>query len=132
MSGTASQPMTSRLPNPKEVKHLIKLKYMMPKMNLYKTIAFDVKGTLTENGLARTEIVEILKALKRKGHTIIVWSGESQQYVENVVAELGISEYVDICASKLDLMSENLPERPDIAFDDQPGVYLAKEATILI
>jgi len=91
-----------------------------------KLIAFDINGTLIDRkDKPRKDIINMLKTLKEAGHTIMVWSGNSKEYVEEIIESLELTDYVDICASKTD--SEHTP---DIAFDDE--FCYAKESTILV
>lgn len=91
-------------------------------------IAFDVNGTLigTTDSQDALAIQLLLKRLKKAGHQIIVWSGNGAEYANEKVTNLGLQDYVDEFASKLDDI-----ERPDIAFDDVWGV-LASGVTIKV
>lgn len=92
-------------------------------------IAFDVDGTLRDNEntseaamrddlLPNVRIVQLLKTLASfKNTRIIVWSGGGKEYAESIGRQLGIDEFVDEYAGKVDYMAFGKP-RPDIAIDD--------------
>lgn len=72
----------------------------------------------------------LLKRLKDRGHTIIVWTGDTKEYAQQVVKDLNLGNYVDQCRTKL---GDKDQEMPDIAFDDnEVACFLAKESTILV
>lgn len=90
------------------------------------TIAFDIDGTLRSNLIsgmyykdkskieANEEIRTLLILLSKfKNVKIIVWSGGGELYARQVGMAIGIDQYVDKYASKL-----NYDGKPDIAIDD--------------
>lgn len=67
-----------------------------------KIIAFDINGTLTGTDNPEDAIAaqQILKRLKRAGHKIIVWTGNTKEDAQRIVKELKLEDYVDECRSK--------------------------------
>lgn len=52
--------------------------------------------------------IELLKELKKKGNTIIVWSAAGKQWVDAVIAHLQIEEFVDYKLSKPNVIIDDL------------------------
>ncbi len=44
--------------------------------------------------------IELLKSLKNRGYTVIVWSAGGGKWANSVVTTLGLADYVDIIMSK--------------------------------
>lgn len=101
------------------------------------TIAFDVDGTLVNNGaLSEDQIVanERIRTLlvilaHMKNVKIIVWSGGGELWARQATNALGIAKYVDEYADKQYIKCKKCKEpchhhtfgtdiRPDIAIDD--------------
>src|ERR1035438_2729143 len=56
--------------------------------------------------------IELLKQFKSEGYIVIVWSAASQDWSEEVVRKLGLTEYVDHCLSKPTFyIDDKLPEQ---------------------
>ncbi len=91
-------------------------------------IAFDVNGTIigTNDPDDALAIHLLIKRLKRAGHTIILWTGDTIEYAMQKAKDLGLDQYIDEYATKLDIA-----EKPDIAFDDVWGL-LATGVTIKV
>lgn len=81
------------------------------------TIAFDLRGTLISAKTVEDTIAMqlLLKRLKKAGHRIIVWSGDHESEVEEVIRNLHLNSYVDAYYNKL-----TAKEKPDVVFDDDP------------
>lgn len=101
------------------------------------TIAFDVDGTLINNGalnedqiVANERIRTLLIILAQMKNTkIIVWSGGGELWARQASAALGIDKYVDIYADKQYIKCTKCKEpchhhqfgtklKPEIAIDD--------------
>lgn len=91
-------------------------------------IAFDVDGTLIRNGgngedISNPRIVELLKTLASFKNTyIIVWSGGGKEYAERWVRLLGLEDYVNRVASKMEHKELDV----DIAIDDIQDTAIGK------
>ena len=82
-------------------------------------IAFDVDGTLANNTKKEPRANERIRTLLTtlasfKNTYIIVWSGSGQLYAKQMVRELGLAPYVNLCMGKE--AWQNL--KVDIAIDD--------------
>lgn len=85
------------------------------------TYAFDCDGTLQDhNDEPRREIIEVLKALAKAGHHIVVWSGGGKDYALSVSRRHGIDQLVGRFASKTESSTQGGDIRADVCFDDQP------------
>ena len=88
-------------------------------------IAFDVDGTLItlSNDRPRWDVIDMLRTLKKCGHTITVWSGGGKDYADMWVRRLFLEDAVDeICGKPLIAPLVDGKERVhfcDIAFDDE-------------
>ncbi|BCX14221.1 MAG: hypothetical protein KatS3mg085_753 [Candidatus Dojkabacteria bacterium] len=91
-------------------------------------IAFDINGTLvgTSDPDDSLAMQLLIKRLKKAGHTIILRTGDTVEYSMQKAKELGLDQYIDEYATKLDI-----EERPDVAFDDVWGM-LATGVTIKV
>lgn len=113
-------------------------------------IAFDVDGTLIDNGnptpVANERIRTLLVTLASFKNTwIVVWSGGGELYARQVAATIGINKYVNAYADKMyvgcDEVGCTSPKgddglcgthhfatdlQPDIAIDDIQGCELGK------
>lgn len=91
-------------------------------------IAFDVDGTLRDNlvtdrVVANERVRSLLIALAHCKNTyIIFWSGSGQLYAKQVVNELAIAKYVNMCMGKESWQQLQV----DIAFDDIQDTSIAK------
>ncbi len=121
------------------------------------TIAFDVYGTLRNNGtnpygtseavVANERIRTLLITLASfKNTRIMVWSGGGELYCHQVVAAMGLQKYVDVYADKrvLGCTQADCPApdeshwhfgydgvQPDIAIDDMHDFELGKTNLIV-
>lgn len=101
------------------------------------TIAFDVDGTLIQNGaLAEHEIIAnqrirtlLIILAHMKNTKILVWSGGGELWSRQAVATLGLQKYVDLYADKQYIKCTKCAGpcrhhvfgtdiKPDIAIDD--------------
>lgn len=44
--------------------------------------------------------IDLLKSYKQRGYEVTVWSANGNQWAKEVVTKLGLTDYVDIVASK--------------------------------
>ena len=88
------------------------------------TIAFDVDGTLIdENDNVNERIRSILVGLASfKNVKIVVWSGGGELWARQVGNRIGIDNYVDRYASKMEWQEI----QPDIAIDDIQDTAIGK------
>lgn len=95
------------------------------------TIAFDVDGTLVQNGhskpVANERIRQLLYILSTfKNTKIVVWSGGGELWARQAAAEIGVAKYVDAYYNKNHISASSAGQRhafdppiiPDIAIDD--------------
>lgn len=96
-------------------------------------VAFDIDGTLRNNEksyehqdagnvIINEEIRTLLVILRKfKNTKIIVWSGGGELYARQVIARMGLQNYVDDYDSK-----HEATYQPDIAIDDIQECALGK------
>lgn len=81
----------------------------------------NYNGPLVEfycNGYKETAIpnipaIEHLKKMRKRGHTVIVWSRGGEDWAEAVVEALGIGEYVDVVCDKLHYHMDDVRDPKD-------------------
>lgn len=76
------------------------------KTYIYITDPYDEKQMRLE---VHTPHVKLLKNLKARENTIVVWSQSGYEWSEAVVKALNITEYVDYCMTKPKTYVDDLP-----------------------
>lgn len=71
----------------------------------YKEVPGKKVDIITNNGeiitlTVHTEHIEILKQLKNRGYTIVIWSAGGSNWAEKVIMSLGIENYIDLIIPK--------------------------------
>jgi hypothetical protein len=77
-------------------------------------VFFDVDHTLVGRQTLRPGAREAMQRIKAAGHAIFVWSAGGQEYVERIVVEHELVEWVDGCFDK----DPAVQPYPDLIIDD--------------
>ena len=89
-------------------------------------IAFDIDGVILDNGgkknadaLVKVDIIQFIFLIKKLFHNahIIIWTGNSKEYAEEVVEKTGLKELISGIHCKWEYDKEKFGE-VDIAIDD--------------
>ncbi len=91
-------------------------------------IAFNFESIAIENS-DRNIIIAFLKLLRRKGHTIIIWSNLSEENIRGKIESIALNDYIDFIIRKDNAISEGL--YPDIIFDAN-DISLPDSVTVTI
>lgn len=105
---------------------------MKPKL---KSIAFDIRGTLvnTRDPDHALAMRLLLKRLKDRGHTIIIWTGQDTEFAKAEIKKLSLENYIDQYRVKGERDKDGKLFQPDIVFDDDGSAdFLGKETTIVV
>ena len=73
----------------------------MPKNYSGITVKVQCNG-FTEEAIPNMHVIEHIKKMKRRGHSVVVWSAGGSDWAEAVIEALSLGEYVDVICPKFD------------------------------